>query len=189
VRLFLAINFEPELRRVIHDATSTLRDAAPSMTWVREPQLHLTLKFFGEQPPEVADRVSTAMADVALRHRQVPISIGGVGAFPNLRRPRVVWMGIEQSPRLELLHHDVEVACEAAGFEIDARPFRPHLTLARSKGKGRSTVEELHALSRAAKQTKTEVESIVTSIDLMASELSSNGSTYRVLSASRLRSD
>ena len=187
MRLFLAINLEPELRRVIHDATSTLRDAAPSMTWVREPQLHLTLKFFGEQPPEVADRLSSGMADVAARHKQVPITIGGVGAFPNLRRPRVVWMGVEQSPRLELLHHDVEVACEAAGFEIDARPFRPHLTLARSKG--RSTVDELRALSRAAKRAKTEVESLVQSIDLMASELSSNGSTYRVVSASPLRSD
>ena len=187
MRLFLAINLEPDLRRVIHDATSPLRDAAPSMTWVREPQLHLTLKFFGEQPPEVADRVTEAMTGVASRHKHVPITIGGVGAFPNLRRPRIVWMGIEQSPRLELLHHDVELACEAAGFDVDARPFRPHLTLARSKG--RSNTDELRALSRAARRTTAEVESVVESIDLMASELSSNGSTYRMVSASRLRSD
>lgn len=172
---------------MIHDATSPLRDAAPSMTWVREPQLHLTLKFFGEQPPEVADRVGGAMAKVASRHKHVPFTIGGVGGFPNLRRPRVVWMGIAQNPRLELLHHDVEVACEAEGFEIDARPFRPHLTLARTKG--RSTIDELRALARAAKRVKVEAESVVESIDLMASELSSTGSTYRVLSASRLRSD
>ena len=187
MRLFLAINLDPELRRVIHDATSSLRDAAPTLAWVREPQLHLTLKFFGEQPPEVAERVSHAMTDVAKRHRQIPIVLGGVGAFPNLRRPRVVWMGIEQNPKLELLHHDVEVACEGAGFEIDARPFRPHLTLARSRG--RSTADELRALSREAKRAKMEAESVVQSIDLMRSELSPNGSTYHVVSANPLRSD
>jgi 2'-5' RNA ligase len=96
-------------------------------------------------------------------------------------------MGIEQEPRLELLHHDVEVACERLGFEIEARPFRPHLTLARAKG--RASIDELKALSRAAKRTKNEVESLVQSIDLMSSELSSGGSIYHVISASPLRSD
>jgi 2'-5' RNA ligase len=186
VRLFLAINIEPELRREIHEATFPLREAAPSMSWVREAQLHLTLKFFGDQPDEMAERIASAMRDVAIRHKQLGICFRGVGAFPNLRRPRVVWMGIDHEPRLELLHHDVEVACEAVGFEIDARAFRPHLTLARSKG--RASVEELRALSRAAKRVHLEVEALVQSIDLMASELSPSGSRYRVVAASPLRS-
>jgi 2'-5' RNA ligase len=187
VRLFLAINLEPELRREIHDATTALREAAPSMTWVREGQLHLTLKFLGERAPELGDQVAAAMHDVAARHKQVSIVLRGIGAFPNLRRPRVVWMGIDSEPRLELLHHDVEVACERLGFEIEARPFRPHLTLARAKG--RESTDELKALSRAAKRTKNEVESLVQSIDLMSSEPSSSGSIYHVISANPLRSD
>lgn len=186
MRQFLAINIEPELRRDIHDATSALRDAAPSMSWVREAQLHLTLKFLGERSEETAERVASTMRDVASRHRQVGIVLRGIGAFPNLRRPRVVWMGIDQEPRLELLHHDVEVACERLGFEIDARPFRPHLTLARAKG--RTSLDELRALSRAAKGIEVEVETMVESIDLMSSEPSPSGSTYRVVAASRLRS-
>ena len=55
----------------------------------------------------------------------------GIGAFPNFRRARVVWIGVEQEPRLELLHHDLELACEQEGFEVEGRPFRPHITLAR----------------------------------------------------------
>jgi RNA 2',3'-cyclic 3'-phosphodiesterase len=187
VRLFLAINLEPELRREIHDATAPLREAAPSMTWVREPQLHLTLKFLGEQSEEKAAQVASAMRDVSAKHRPMSILLHGMGAFPNLRRPRVVWMGIEQEPRLELLHHDVEMACGSVGFEIDARPFRPHLTLARAKGRER--LDELKALSRAVKRTTIQVETVVQSIDLMSSELSSSGSSYHMISASPLRGD
>jgi 2'-5' RNA ligase len=95
--------------------------------------------------------------------------LGGVGAFPNFRRARVVWMGVEHEARLELLHHDVEVACEALGFELEGRAFRPHLTLARVRD--RTDVEELRALSRASKRIAFEEESPVESVDLMQSHL------------------
>lgn len=186
MRLFLAINLPHEVRREIVAATAALRECAPELAWVREAALHLTLKFFGEVAPERVSDIRAAIASVAGRHREVLMTVGGVGAFPNFRRARVVWLGVGHDPRLELLHHDVEVACEQIGFELEGRAFRPHLTLARVKHA--LSEERLRALSRAAKQTDYRSDFIVRSIDLMQSEPSPEGSTYSALVSAALRS-
>jgi RNA 2',3'-cyclic 3'-phosphodiesterase len=185
VRLFLAINLPPEVRREIVAATASLRESAPELSWVQEPRLHLTLKFLDEQPEDRVDAIQAAMAGIAAKHRELFMSIGEIGAFPNFRRARVVWMGVAQEPRLELLHHDVELACEQLGFEVDGRPFRPHLTLARVKHA--LPEERLRVLSRVAKQTKYRTDFIVRSIDLMHSELGPGGPTYTTLVSAALR--
>src|SRR5947208_2453889 len=111
------------MRRSVVDATEPLRLCAPELAWIREPLLHLTLKFLGEQPDERLGEIKDALASVAGRHRELVMALGGIGAFPNFRRARVVWIGVAQDPRLELLHHDVEVSCESIGFEVEGRPF------------------------------------------------------------------
>ncbi len=189
MRLFLAINLEPEMRRSVIDATAPLRDAAPSLGWVDESRLHLTLKFLGAQPDEALSPLTAAMTDVAAKHRTFRMRVAEIGAFPNFRRARVVWMGIEREPRLEFLHHDVELACEALGFELEGRPFRPHLTLARVKE--RTDIEELRLLSRAGKKVDYEAECVVRSIDLMKSNTDHAsavaGNRYERLHAAPLR--
>jgi 2'-5' RNA ligase len=184
VRLFLAINLEPGVRHAIVDATAPLRTAAPTLSWVDETRLHLTLKFLGEQSDEIVPGLGASLSDAARRHRQFTMHLGEIGAFPNFRRARVVWMGIRHDPRLELLHHDVELACEAHGLEIDGRAFRPHLTLARVKD--RTKVEELRQLSRASKKVDFEEESAVQSIDLMESTLG-RAAKYECIHAASLR--
>jgi RNA 2',3'-cyclic 3'-phosphodiesterase len=185
VRLFLAINLAPELRRAIVEAASYLRVAAPSLSWVDDTRLHLTLKFFGEQRTESVEPIGRAVDAVAGRHKPFAMRIGQVGAFPNFRRARVVWMGIEREPRLELLHHDVEVACQSLGFELEGRAFRPHLTLARVKAE-RTELDELRKLSRASKQMAFAEETLVESIDLMKSN-PAGATRYECLHASPLR--
>ena len=185
MRLFLAINFPPDVRRAIVDATAPLRDAAPELTWVTEARLHLTLKFLDEQPDERVPEIRDALESVASRHKAPAMTLGGIGAFPNFRRARVVWMGVAQEPRLELLHHDVEVAFERIGFEIEGRAFRPHLTLARIRHP--LPEDRLRVLSRAAKQTDFHTEFSVHSVELMQSELSSSGPVYTTLASATLR--
>src|SRR5262249_34203969 len=82
VRLFLAINFAPELRRSLFEATAPLREAAPALSWVRASHLHLTLKFFGEQSTEMAAQLETAVGQIAGRHRERDIEIADAGALP-----------------------------------------------------------------------------------------------------------
>jgi 2'-5' RNA ligase len=185
VRLFLAINLDTAIRRAIVEATAPLRTAAPSLNWVDESRLHLTLKFFGEQAEDLVPRIGAAISDVSARHRRFALSMSGIGAFPNFRRARVVWMGIEREPRLELLHHDLEVACQDLGFELDGRAFRPHLTLARVRD--RTEANELRQLSRASKRIDFEAGSGVDSIDLMVSKREQSGSRYERLHVAALR--
>ncbi len=185
MRLFLAINLSPESRRAIHAATRPLREMAPSLAWVREPLIHLTMKFLGEQPEARLTAIDTCLAAVVARHAELVMELGGVGAFPNFRRARTVWLGIAPQPRLELLHHDIEVAFADLGFEVEGRPFRPHLTLARVK----SADEDLmRVLSREAKKIDYREEVVVRSVDLMKSDLSPTGSHYTVLTSASLRS-
>jgi 2'-5' RNA ligase len=186
VRLFLAINLDPAVRRAIVEAAAPLRAVAPDLAWVREPQLHLTVKFFGEQPDDLAATLADALRGVGERNRPIDVEIGGIGAFPNFRRPRVVWIGVTPEPKLELLHHDVESTCESLGIPVDGKPFRPHLTLARVKPRS-GDPRMLRELARAAPDVGYVEEIIITGLDLMASELTTAGSRYRVLASVPLR--
>jgi RNA 2',3'-cyclic 3'-phosphodiesterase len=176
MRLFLALNLDPEVRRRCYAATQALRAAGPDVRWVDETKLHLTLKFLGEQPESLVPPLSAALDKAASQSRELDLELGAIGAFPNFRRPRIVWLGVAPDPKLELLHHDVEVACETLGLSVDGRPFRPHVTLGRvEKNDG--------ALRQAARGMKIRDVSAVSSVDLMLSA----GGRYRVLHAAALR--
>lgn len=134
MRLFLALELDPQERRAIRQATASMRKAASQASWVAEDNLHLSIKFFGELPDRAPAELAAALASVGAAHQPFDLRMSGLGAFPNLRAPRVVWMGVKHDPRLELMHHDVEATCAANGYPLDARTFRPHITLARVRG-------------------------------------------------------
>jgi 2'-5' RNA ligase len=112
------------------------------------------------------------------------MSLGGFGAFPNFRRARVLWLGVEGDARLELLHHDVELACEAAGVPVEGRPFRPHVTLGRIRSP--IAVERARALARAARGVPFSATQHVAAITLFDSVLAPAGARYRRLHAAPL---
>ena len=186
MRLFLAVELEPELRRLLHEATAPLRALLPDAAWVAEDRLHLTLKFLGEQPETLVSPLTAAMGDIAERHWPVPMRLRGVGAFPNLRRPRVMWVGIEPAPKLELLQHDVEERCAMLGIEVEGKPFRPHLTIGRLRGTEKH--ETLRDVARVAREIRFRADTDVLAITLMHSTLSRNGPRYARLAEARLRS-
>ena len=178
MRLFLALNIEAEVRRRCYDATARLRAVRPDVRWVDETKLHLTIKFLGEQPEALLPKLTAAMDQAAAQSRAMDLLLGSIGAFPNFRQPRIVWIGVAPDPKLELLHHDVEVACDALGLGVDGRPFRPHVTLGRETSHG--TADERKALREAARLVRVREASPVASVDLMQSA----GGQYRVLHAS-----
>jgi RNA 2',3'-cyclic 3'-phosphodiesterase len=184
VRLFLALDLDAATKSAIAASTAGLRAQAPDFSWTPEHKLHLTLRFLGEQPEHVPGMIAPATQAVAMAHRPFPMQLRQVGAFPNFRRARVVWIGVEPDARLELLHHDVELACDRLGFGLEGRPFRPHVTLARVRGAASEDV--MRPFARLAKRVDLDREVMVEQIDLMHSRPSAHGSTYERLHAAPL---
>ena len=185
MRLFVAVNLPAEVRDAVAAAARPLVAVAPALAWVSPERLHLTVKFLGECAEEAVPALGAALDGVAFRHREFGLDLKDVGAFPNFRRPRVVWIGVEHAARLELLQHDVERACEGLGHEVEGRPFRPHLTLARVRAP--LPPASAQALARAARAVRFHHEVSVTSIDLMRSTSGAGGSRYDRLHAAPLR--
>jgi RNA 2',3'-cyclic 3'-phosphodiesterase len=186
MRLFLAVEFEQELRRALREATAPLRALVPDAGWVAEDRLHLTLKFLGEQPETLVEPLTAVIQEIAGRHWPVQMRLGGVGAFPNLRRPRVIWVGIAPEPKLELLQNDVEEACSALGVAVEGKPFRPHLTIGRLRGTENG--EAVRELARVARETRFRADAFVSTIELVHSTLTPAGRRYARLAAAPLRS-
>jgi len=180
-RLFLAINLPASVRGAIAADTAPMRAAARDLSWVAADDIHLTLKFLGAQPPEAVAPLRDALAPALARVVPLALEIGGLGAFPNLRAPRVVWMGVAADSRLELLHHDIEVIGADQGYELEGRPFRPHITLARA----RTALAEqpARALRQAAAMVRHASRVPVSSVEIMATQFGAGGARYTALAS------
>lgn len=181
MRLFLALELGLRERKAIRQATAPMRAAAPEASWVWEDNLHLSVKFFGEQPESAPADISRVLASVAAAHQPFDLRISGLGAFPNLRAPRVVWMGVQHDPRLELMHHDVEATCAANGYALDARAFRPHITLARVREE--LPLANARALAAAARAVVYKGVQQVGALSLLESTLAPGGPKYSLVAS------
>jgi 2'-5' RNA ligase len=168
-------------RRAIVTATAPMRSAARGVAWATEERLHLTIKFLGEQPEAAVSALRESLGHAVTGHTPVTLRLAGLGAFPNLRAPRIVWLGVEPDPKLELLHHDVERACAELGYTMDGRAFRPHITLGRVRD--RLAPDTAHDLAAAARRVAYSGTVDVNTLDLMASDLSQRGPRYTVVAA------
>jgi 2'-5' RNA ligase len=130
MRLFIALDIDESIREGIAAFVEQVRAAAPEVRWTRPESLHVTLKFVGEKPSEIADKLKANLAKVQTSPFQM--SFRGVGYFPDSRSARVFWIGIEAEKTLITLAHAVEEVCAAVGIANENRAFSPHLTLARS---------------------------------------------------------
>ena len=130
MRLFVALEIPSTVRENLASLLESLRAVSPQTRWVRLENLHVTLKFIGEVPQAKLAGIRGALAGVR-SEQPVTLDFRGLGFFPNEKRPRVFWAGIEASPNLKTLAADIEGATEKLGIPREPRPFSPHLTLAR----------------------------------------------------------
>lgn len=132
MRLFVALDIDPEIRRRIGDFRDRMLPYAPDVRWVGPETFHITLQFLGET--EKRDAIRNALQQV----RGIPIGLTfhGTGFFPNAKSPRVFWVGIDADDTLQQLATKIGDALEPLGFKREITPFKPHLTLARA-GSGR----------------------------------------------------
>jgi RNA 2',3'-cyclic 3'-phosphodiesterase len=130
VRLFVALEIPAAVRDNLATLIKELRNAEPKARWVRAENLHVTLKFLGETLSEKLEEIRNALSAVH-SEQLVELDFRGLGFFPNERRPRVLWAGMDASPNVPSLAASVDQALEKLGFSREDRPFTPHLTLAR----------------------------------------------------------
>jgi 2'-5' RNA ligase len=182
--LFVAINFPETLRQGLWSATESVRSGALPVRWVKPEAMHLTLKFLGEVAAERQEELAGALRRAAASSRAVVVTVADFGAFPDPRRPRVLWAGISPEPGLELLQHQVEQEFGPLGFPPEGRPFRPHLTLGRAE-RGAPAVDfrDLEGLlgRLTFEQTVT-----VSSVELMRSVPTHTGANYQPVASGRL---
>ena len=145
MRLFVALDIPEKVRRAIGESIVRLKPESRGARWVRLEGMHITLKFIGETDAEKVGAIRVALAPT-VSPEPVEIQFRGLGFFPNERRPRVVWCGVEASRNLAELAAAVDRACASLDVPRESRDFVPHLTLARLKATERSD-----ALVRAAK--------------------------------------
>jgi len=184
MRLFIALNLPKRERTRIHRAVGVLRDAGMPVRWVDPDHYHVTLKFLGQVRKESLPRIEEAIAKAAASNRPFTTEFGVFGAFPTVRRPRVIWLGVGASPELRCLKQDLEWALGDLGFEAETRAFHPHLTLGRAdEAGGGGAFRGLDDLVAGLSLTG---EIKVASIDLMNSRLSREGARYEVVKSVKL---
>jgi 2'-5' RNA ligase len=134
IRTFLAIDLPEEIKVQIENIQSRLKASVKGIRWTRPEGIHLTLKFFGNiSENEIAD-ISKVVEKNTVDIRPLSLKVSTLGTFPNLKRPRVLWLGISGSvEKLSDLQKEIEKDLESIGFQTENRAFRAHLTLGRIK--------------------------------------------------------
>ena len=140
IRSFLAIELPKPILRKIEEVQGDLRLTHADVRWVNPEKIHLTLKFFGNIEESRIDSIFKSIEEPIRNTLPFSIKVRGVGAFPQMRNPRVIWMGlVEEGEVLTSLQKQIETQLEKIGFQPEDRSFHPHLTLGRmrsSRGKG-----------------------------------------------------
>ncbi|MEQ8328998.1 MAG: RNA 2',3'-cyclic phosphodiesterase [Longimicrobiales bacterium] len=184
MRLFIALNLPKKERQRIARAAKPLREEDLPVRWVDIDDMHITLKFLGQVRPDRVAPIHEVMGRVAAATRSFTMELGGFGAFPTIRRPRTLWLGVAASPELRCLKQDLEWALGDCGFEPETRAFHPHITLGRADDKGGAGAFRGLDDRVAAMEFQTSVQ--VRSLDLMRSKLSRSGATYSTDFSARL---
>ena len=189
-RTFIAIELPGEILRLMSQAQAQLNTSAPtgSVRWVHVEGIHLTLKFLGPVPASQIDAITAAMAAAARSVPPFTLTLGGAGCFPNVKRPRVIWIGIsEPTGRLNSLQRAVESTLSSLGYPSEERGFQPHLTLGRvARDATPNDTKRLGELVAAA-NIGTLGQVSVTEITLIKSDLKPTGAEYTTLQRARLK--
>ena len=134
IRSFIAIDLSDLVLQQLAALAQDLRKCDTLVGWVRTEAIHLTLRFLGNVATELIEEIKPALAEIASQTTPIHIEPAGCGAFPTIKSPRVIWVGLRgQIGPLAELGQRVEAAMVSLGFKPEERPFKPHLTLGRVK--------------------------------------------------------
>jgi 2'-5' RNA ligase len=186
IRAFVAILLTDAARAAVAAEIERLRPLSRAVAWVPTPNLHMTLQFLGEQPEERLSEAGAALGEAAAGAAPFALTLHGLGAFPGLERPRIIWVGVAQGAlEARALQSRVAAALGDRGFPPESRPWHAHLTIGRvfdeRRWRGESRPGLREAITRLDSAAFGEVP--VASIALMRSDLHPSGARYSELRA------
>lgn len=181
IRTFIAVKVPPTppLRKVLHRLGEVGRSVKP----VEIEKLHLTLKFLGDVPPERIPEIAQALTKSVDDHSAFDVQLAGTGAYPDLRRPTVIWAGVQGGEPLGEIAEALEEELADCGFPRERRPFSPHLTLARVKSKPPAELFDIVETFSTADYGTVSIKDVI----VYQSELQSTGPTYTPLAVVDLK--
>ncbi len=153
IRSFIAIDFPDFIHKKLNEVIELLREQNPGIVrWVPAKNIHLTLKFLGDISPANLEMLCKILEAEAGHHEPFSVQVGDLGAYPSMRRPRVIWVGVKNVEPLGALQQGVESETLRLGYAPEERAFSPHLTLGRVSHN--ASPDQLHRLSDSLIETK-----------------------------------
>lgn len=187
-RAFIAIDLPPAFLEAIGSLQDELKTGTKGIRWVKSGNIHLTLKFLGDVRSELLNELGETLASVCRAHVPFELSMGKPGGFPNLERPRVIWLGLEgELEKLDALKQEIEKGCLPAGLPREKRAFHPHLTLGRVKDWRKASATLADLLGRT--KTVTAGAFTVNAVHIYKSDLTQDGAVYTKLNSFPLKQE
>jgi 2'-5' RNA ligase len=186
IRSFLAIELPNPIFKKIEEVQGDLKSTHADVRWVNPEKIHLTLKFFGNIEESRIDPIFKSIEEPIRNTQPFSLRVRGVGAFPNLKNPRVIWMGLTDGEEvLTSFQRQIDTQLERIGFQPEDRHFHPHLTL----GRMRSSRGKQELVGRMEKHKEEEFGEIqVERVVLFKSDLRPTGPVYTPLKDMKLGS-
>lgn len=189
IRAFIAIDLTPAILQHLEQVSVQLKKRLEGVPvrWVPVDNIHLTLKFLGDVSLANVDMLKKILQTEVEGHHAFEISVGGLGAFPSLHRPRVVWVGVEAPTELTAVQNGIESAMARLGYAREERPFSAHLTLGRVSRNAMGRDERL--IGEAIEAIKLGFLGVarVNEVHLYKSDLLPNGAVYTRLFTASLK--
>ena len=182
IRTFIAIELPPQVQQNLGGVISRLKGPQTSIVrWVAAHNIHLTLKFLGDVSPANMDHLQKILQAQVSQQPRFAFTVEGMGAFPSLHRPRVIWAGISAPPQLAALAHVIDFETVRLGYPSEDRPFSPHLTFGRLAQ--HATPEQVHLVADILAESMVgKLGSVeVTEVTLFKSDLQPGGAVYSPL--------
>jgi len=184
IRTFIAVEIPEKVISSIARVQEGIKNYGFKIRWVRPESIHLTLKFLGNIEAADTENIGRAVFEASKEYTPLSLQAKGIGVFPGIKRPRVVWVGITgQLETLVRLQKTLDKNLEAIGFPKEKRPFKGHLTLGRIKKKidTNTFIEALDTFGNFETETFT-----ADRVVLYKSELKASGAVYTKLVSARL---
>jgi len=184
IRSFLAVELPKPILAKIEEVQGDLKSTHADVRWVSPERIHLTLKFFGNIEESRIDLIFKSIEEPVQNTLPFSIRVRGAGAFPSLKNPRVIWMGLADGKEMLVsLQKEIEGRLEKIGFEPEDRPFQPHLTLGRMKS-SRGREELVRGMEKYIEKEFGDFQ--VERVALFKSDLRPSGPIYTLLKVLRL---